>query len=80
MLSDITMFGSITILKCKGNTTPVVKLGDDNIMLQIKGYGYIDYIIMGKGVRPMGYYVHNLGTALISVGKCIKYKGYYFNA
>ena len=61
MLLDIAMFESITMLKCKGNNTSVVKLDDDDTMLQIKGYGYMDYTIMVKGGRHIGYYILNLG-------------------
>ena len=48
MPSDITIFESITMFKCKGNNTPVVKLGDDDTMLCVKRYGYMDYKIMEK--------------------------------
>ena len=39
MSSDITMFEFLTFFNCKGNDTPVVKLGDDSTMLRIKGQG-----------------------------------------
>ena len=67
------------MFKSKGNDIPVVKIGDDNTMLRINGYGYMDYKIMGKGVRLMGYYVPNLGTSLISVRQPIQYNGCYYH-
>ena len=67
------MSSNITMFKFKGKNTPVMKLGDDNTMLCIKGYGYMDYTIIGGKVRHMSYCIPNLGTTLISVRQHIKY-------
>ena len=57
-----------------------VTLGDNKTTLRIQGYGFMNYLLNGKRIRKIGYYVPGLGVTLLSIKQHIKYKGCYFHA
>jgi deoxyuridine 5'-triphosphate nucleotidohydrolase len=76
MTSNDQLFESIIPLKRRKYVT----LGDDKTTLIIKGYGFMNYLLNGKRIRRIGYYVPNLGTTLLSIRQHMKYQGCFFHA
>jgi deoxyuridine 5'-triphosphate nucleotidohydrolase len=78
MSSHKNLFESITPFPT--DQQPHALLGDDKTSLPILGYGMMSYIIHGKSIRSMGYYVPNLGLTLLSIKQHIRYSGCMFHA
>jgi deoxyuridine 5'-triphosphate nucleotidohydrolase len=76
MSSNSQLFESIIPLKRKRYVT----LGDDKTTLIIKGYGFMNYLLNGKRVRRIGYFVPQLGTTLLSIRQHMLYQGCFFHA
>jgi hypothetical protein len=76
MSSNAELFESINPLKRRQYVT----LGDDKTTLIIKGYGFMNYLLDGKCIRRIGYYVPQLGTTLLSIRQHMKYQGCFFHA
>ena len=71
-----SLFEYIITLK----TPSTAVLGDDMTHLSIMGYGMMNYMLNGKRIRRIGYYVPKLGTTLLSIKQHMKYQGCYFLA
>jgi dUTP pyrophosphatase len=76
MSSNNQLFESIIPLKRRRYVT----LGDDKTTLIIKGYGFMNYLLNGKRIRRIGYYVPQLGTTLLSIRQHMMYQGCFFHA
>ena len=78
MTSVVDLFESLTSFPI--DNAPSVLMGDDQTLLRVSGYGYINYIVHGKRIRHLAYYVPGLGTTLFSVKQHIQNQGCYFHA
>ena len=69
MSSNRNLFEYIVPLK-----NHICCLGDDKTKLQIMGYVIMNFYLINKRVRLVGYYIPDLGTTLISIKQHMNYK------
>jgi dUTPase/transposase InsO family protein len=79
MTSHLHLFNTITYFNTDSPLHQVV-MGDDTTKLQIKGYGYIHFLVHGRSIRLFSYYVPDLGTTLLSIKQHMSIQGCYFHA
>ena len=54
-------------------------MSDEQSLLNVEGYGMINYVVHGKRIWHKVYYVPNLGTTLFFVKQHIQDQGCYFH-
>ena len=80
MLSEITLFEDVALFKAFLSNLPCVIIDNGTTTLFISNYIYMNYIICGKRIRRIEYYISNLSTILFSIKQHIQYQGCFFHA